>query len=71
MNELIPPRQTQESMKSRSANASIVEYSLKDLNRPIEVSEHCITQNLPKQFRRSLPIIEEYEAELTQWEVGA
>ena len=41
-----------------------VEYALRDLNKPIGVSEYFITQNLPEQFKSSLPSIEEIEAEL-------
>ena len=41
-----------------------VEYSLRDLNKPIGVSEYQITQNLPEQLRSSLPSIEQIEAEL-------
>ncbi len=45
-----------------------VEYSLRDLNKPIGVSEYQITQNLPEQLRSSLPSIEQIEAELGDWE---
>ena len=41
-----------------------VEYSLRDLNKPIGVSEYQITQNLPEQLRSSLPSLEQIEAEL-------
>jgi hypothetical protein len=43
-----------------------VEYSLRDLNKPIGVSEYQITQNLPEQLRSSLPSIEQIEAELRE-----
>ena len=45
-----------------------VEYSLRDLNKPIGVSEYQITQNLPEQLRSSLPSIEQIEAEVGEWE---
>jgi YhcG PDDEXK nuclease domain len=45
-----------------------VEYSLRDLKKPIGVSEYMITQSLPEQFRSSLPSIEQIEAELGDWE---
>ncbi len=44
-----------------------VEYSLRDLNKPIGVSEYQITQNLPEQLRSSLPSIEQIEAEVGDW----
>ena len=40
-----------------------VEYSLRDLSKPIGVSEYQITESLPEQFRSSLPTIEQIEAE--------
>jgi hypothetical protein len=42
----------------------VVEYTLKDVHKPVGVSEYMITQNLPDEFKSSLPIIEEIEAEL-------
>lgn len=69
MNELIPTCETQESMNSESTNEFVVEYSLRDLNRPIEMSEYTITQNLPEQLLSSFPSIKEIEAELSDWEV--
>ena len=41
-----------------------VEYSLRDLKRPIGVSEYQITENLPEELRSSLPTVEQIEAEL-------
>jgi predicted nuclease of restriction endonuclease-like (RecB) superfamily len=52
----------------KSKSDVVVEYSLKDLNKPIGVSEYQITQNLPEQLRSSLPSIEQIEAELGDWE---
>jgi len=48
----------------KSKNDMVVEYSLKDVHKPIGVSEYIITKNLPKKFKSSLPSIEEIEAEL-------
>ncbi|MCO8122893.1 PDDEXK nuclease domain-containing protein [Stieleria sp. TO1_6] len=45
-----------------------VEYSLRDLTKPIGVSEYQITENLPEQFRSSIPSIEQIEAQLEDWE---
>lgn len=51
----------------KSKSDVVVEYSLKELNRPIGVSEYQITQTLPEQLRSSLPSIEQIEAELSDW----
>lgn len=45
-----------------------VEYSLRDLNKPIGVSEYQITASLPEQLKTLLPSIEQIEAELGDWE---
>lgn len=42
-----------------------MEYALKDVHKPIGVSEYIITRNLPDEFKSSLPSIEEIEAELS------
>ena len=49
----------------KSKNDTVVEYALKDVHKPIGVSEYMITKNLPDEFRSSLPSIEEIEAELS------
>ncbi len=41
-----------------------VAYSLRDLTKPIGVSEYQITEHLPDDLRSSLPTIEQIEAEL-------
>jgi hypothetical protein len=48
----------------KSKKKTVVEYSLKDMNKPIGVSEYQITHSLPDELRSSLPTIEEIEAEL-------
>jgi predicted nuclease of restriction endonuclease-like (RecB) superfamily len=48
----------------KSKNDMVVEYALKDVHKPIGVSEYIITKNLPTEFKSSLPSIEEIEAEL-------
>jgi predicted nuclease of restriction endonuclease-like (RecB) superfamily len=52
----------------KSKNDTVVEYALKDVHKPIGVSEYIITKNLPDEFKSSLPSIEEIEAELTGME---
>jgi len=41
-----------------------VEYSQRDLNKPIGLGEYQISANLPRQHRYSLPSIEQIEAEV-------
>lgn len=48
----------------KSKNDTVVEYALKDIHKPIGVSEYIITRNLPEELKSSLPSIEEIEAEL-------
>jgi predicted nuclease of restriction endonuclease-like (RecB) superfamily len=48
----------------KSKNDVVVEYTLRDIHKPIGVSEYMITQNLPDELKSSLPSIEEIEAEL-------
>jgi predicted nuclease of restriction endonuclease-like (RecB) superfamily len=48
----------------KSKNDMVVEYALKDVHKPIGVSEYIITKNLPKEFKSSLPSIEDIETEL-------
>ncbi|MFC1478749.1 YhcG family protein [Candidatus Margulisiibacteriota bacterium] len=48
-----------------SKNDTVVEYALKDVHKPIGVSEYIITKHLPDEFKSSLPGIEEIEAELS------
>lgn len=51
----------------RSKNRVIVEYALRDLNKPIGVAqwETHLVASLPDELRGSLPTIEELEAELS------
>jgi len=49
----------------KSKNDTVMEYALKDIHKPIEVSEYRITKNLPDKFKSSLPSIEEIETELS------
>jgi len=48
----------------KSKNNTVVEYSLRDIQKPIGVSEYLITKHLPDEFKSSLPSIEDIEAEL-------
>lgn len=42
----------------------IVEYALRDSNKPIGVSEYLLTEVLPRELEACLPTIEQLEAEL-------
>jgi predicted nuclease of restriction endonuclease-like (RecB) superfamily len=48
----------------KSKNKTIVEYALKDINKPIGVSEYRLSDVLPKELKSSLPSIKEIEEEL-------
>ena len=48
----------------KSKNDTVVEYALRDIHKPIGVSEYIITKHLPDELKSSLPSIEEIEAEL-------
>jgi predicted nuclease of restriction endonuclease-like (RecB) superfamily len=52
----------------KSKNSTIVEYALKDINKPIGISEYQLFHILPKEFKSSLPSIEEIEEELKNLE---
>ena len=54
----------------KSKNDMVVEYALKDIHKPIGVSEYIITKNLPENLKSSLPSIEELEAELSRIHQG-
>ena len=46
------------------------EYALRDIRKPIGISDYELGQALPKDFRGSLPTIEEIENELEQGKYG-
>ena len=45
-------------------NKVVAEYALRGMTKAIGVSEYQLTRALPREFRSSLPSIEEIEAEL-------
>ena len=49
----------------KSKDDTVVEYSFKDIKKPIGISEYQLTKILPDQYKSSLPTIEEIEAELS------
>ncbi len=48
----------------QSRDKILAEYALRDINKPIGVSEFELTRALPKNLKSSLPSIEDIEAEL-------
>jgi hypothetical protein len=52
----------------KSKDKVVVEYALSDIHKPMGVSEYELTKALPKEFKSSLPSIEEIEAELERGE---
>jgi len=50
----------------KSKNNVLVEYALKNINKPLGISEYELSEILPKEFKSSLPSIEEIEKELSK-----
>ncbi|MBL4774913.1 MAG: DUF1016 family protein [Mariprofundus sp.] len=48
----------------KSSHQTIVEYALKDVHKPMGVSEYELTRHIPENLKSSLPSIEDIEAEL-------
>ncbi|MDB5089292.1 MAG: hypothetical protein JWR09_3286 [Mucilaginibacter sp.] len=48
----------------QTKNKVMAEYALRDMSKPIGISEFELTRSLPKNLRSSLPTIEEIENEL-------
>ena len=49
----------------KKANKLVAEYSLKNINNPIGISEYHLMEELPKEVRKELPSIEDIERELS------
>lgn len=50
-----------ELLLCKSKNNLVAEYSLKDMSKPIGVSEYQITGNLPKDLAEQLPSVEDLQ----------
>ncbi|MGH9799642.1 MAG: PDDEXK nuclease domain-containing protein [Blastocatellia bacterium] len=48
----------------KTKNRIVAEYALRDMQKPIGISEFRLTELLPEELKGSLPTIEELEAEL-------
>jgi hypothetical protein len=57
----------------REKNKIVVEYVLRDLNKPIGVTgwETKLVEKLPKELKGSLPTVEQIEAELAEYPKSA
>ena len=44
-----------------------VEYALRDINKPIGVSEFTFTEILPEELKKEIPTVEEFETELNKY----
>ena len=42
------------------------EYALRDIQKPIGISEYLLTQNLPENFKNQLPTVEQLENQLNE-----
>lgn len=54
----------------RTKDKVLAEYSLRDINKPIGVSDYKLTHAIPEELKSSLPSIEELEDELTKYLAG-
>ncbi len=48
----------------KEKSKTIVEYALKDISKPIGVSEYELTKHLPDEYKNALPSIEQIEREI-------
>ena len=55
----------------KSKNDLVVEYALKDINKPLGISQYELTETLPKEYKSSLPSIEEIEAQFENEDLKA
>ncbi len=44
----------------------MAEYTLRDMGKPIGLSEYRLTEAIPNEIKTSLPTIEQLEAELSK-----
>jgi hypothetical protein len=43
-----------------------VEFALRDINKPIGVSDFMLSDALPKELKKNIPTVEEFENELNK-----
>lgn len=49
----------------KDKNRLVAEYALKDISKPVGISEYRLIESIPENLRGSLPTIEQLEAELS------
>lgn len=57
----------------KNRNNIVAEYALRDVGKPIWIARYALSASLPDEFKKSLPTVEEMEAELgkdTAWKTG-
>lgn len=54
-------------MLCRGTDGLVVEYALRNIQKPIGVSTFRVTEALPTELRGSLPTAEQFEAGLGRW----
>ena len=57
----------------KNRNTIVAEYALRDVGKPIGIARYALSATLPEALKRSLPTVEEVEAELgkdTAWKTG-
>ena len=52
----------------KSKNGLVAEYALRNIGKPLGISEFTHLEKLPEQLKGALPTIEEIEAELAKAE---
>ena len=50
----------------KEKNKVKVEYALKDINKPIGISEYELIKAIPEDLKSNLPTVEEIEQEITE-----
>lgn len=53
----------------KTKNRTIVEYALRDMNKPIGVSTYQLRDALPEKLKENLPTVEQLEAELDNFDL--
>ena len=54
----------------KKKNNVVVEYALKDMSKPIGVSEYKLTEFLPKEFESSLPSVKDIESRIVYEDIS-
>ena len=58
----------------KDRNTVVAEYALRDVGKPIGIARYVLSASLPEELKKSLPTMEEVEAELGKtetWQMGS